>query len=489
MTHSTSDTLASSTIRPTYTITPQLNHTPRGGAVVEFVLVGRETATAAAEEAPGGVTFLQADHLAAATAKRAAGGPHTGTASALVRFDGTLDRTAMVAALTDMARRHEEWRSIYSVSGATPSRAIAPAELISFEAVDTGRDLFDQDFVDYVVDRVAAEALFDVLSGMVFGAAQAEDHFTFYLGSDHGHTDGFSIHAAVAELADLYRTHSGGGLPTIEPAPSFTAYVVGEKTRAAAVTGDDPRVAQWREVLAHNDGRIPASPLDLGLVGDEMPQAVRHNRQVLDGTQLDAWDATIADTDLSFSGCVYAALAAAQHEMFGSTDYFTATVLSTRTRENYLTQGWLCNFAPIAFPIRPGVPLRQLAADATAAVRRARQLNEIPVHAVLGLLAVSGDYIPESGSPQMVSYIDYRRIPGADDPVAASSEVFTGLGRTRNSNMWVNRFPDALTIGTLVPDNDTARDSSTRYLDRVGRLLAAFAAGDDPIVGDAQAPA
>ena len=472
-----------------YSVIPRLRRFPRGGRVVEFHLADATAAAAAAQLAPGGVTFLQMDHLAAASAKRAAGGPHTGTASAVARFDGTVDVEAMALALTGMARRHEEWRSIYSLTDSGPSRSIAPAELIEYRAVDTGRELHDLDFLGYIVDRVQSEALFDTLPAMVFGVAQADDHFTFYVGADHGHTDGFSINAAIAEVAHRYRAALAGQVPTTEPGPSFTEYVMAEKAAAAAVSPDDPRVGEWREILAGSGGRIPSSRLDLGLVGDEMPQAVRANRTVLDGAQLDAWDNAIADLDASFSGCVYAALAAAEFELFGSTEFFTATVLSTRTRENYLTQGWMCNFAPVAFPVTPGVALLDLAGTATDAVRRARRLNGLPVHPVLGLLAAEGAYLPEAGSPQMVSYIDHRRIPGSDDPVASTAELFTGLGRTRNSNIWVNRFSDSLTIGTLIPDNDTARASSRRHLDAVARYLKAFADGTNPTIGAAETPA
>ncbi|MGC4962130.1 condensation domain-containing protein [Gordonia sp. DT101] len=461
---------------------PPLRSRPVGGASVEWRPADPARTLAAAERTADGLTFLQTDHVAAAAAKRADGGPHTGTAGTITVFDGPLDRAAMAAALTTFVRRHDELRACYRLDDTGPIRLVAPAESIEFRTSGSGAQVATDDVIGHIVGRIESEAVFDRMPGVVYGAFDHDDGFTFYIGSDHSHTDGFSQYIGLHEIARLYRAHRDGEIPQPESTGRFTDYISSEKSLAASVTPGDPRITTWREILSANDGRVPRFPFDLGLADGELGPALPVQRAMLTAGQLEAC-AQRRDDHSSLVGLIYAALAAAQHELLGTESYFTSTVLSTRTADHATTQGWLCNFAPVTFPVPPGTRLTELVHIATDAVAVARDLATLPVHAALAVLAAEGTYLPDSGSPQMVSYIDFRRIPGSDDPAVASATCFPAVGRTRNANMWFTRYEHALTLLAHIPDNPTARGAFGVYVDAVGRWLTDYSAGADPVVG------
>ncbi|AZG44841.1 condensation domain-containing protein [Gordonia insulae] len=463
--------------------TPLLHFPLVGGTTVQWRLADPEGALAAAERTPDGVTFLQSDHLVAAAAKQGRGETHTGTASAVTVFDGPLDRPAMAAALTAFTRRHEELRAVYGLDDTGPVRRVAPAEVTEYVTVEHGAHLADDDdVIGHIVDRIETEAIFDRMPGVIYGAVDAGDRFTFYIGTDHAHTDGFSQFLGLHEIARLYRGFRDGDVPRPADAGTFGDYIAAEKAIVATADPLDPRIAQWREILSANDGRVPRFPFDIGLADGEPALARPIQRTLLSGNQLDACDAH-GGARQSFVGVIYAALAAAQHELLGSERYFTATVLATRPDGHASTQGWLCNFAPVEFPVAAGTPFSSVVSAAGDAVARARDLATLPVHVALAVLAADGSYIPDEGSPQMVSYIDFRKIPGSDDPVLQRVTCFPAIGLTRNANMWFTRYTDKLTMLAHIPDNPTARSTFDAYADAVQRWLTAYAEGADPSIG------
>ncbi len=118
----------------------------------------------------------------------------------------------------------------------------------------------------------------------------------------------------------------------------------------------------------------------------------------------------------------------------------------------------MCTFAPITLDADDGEP-DDLVRVAAGQLRHARDHIDRPVHAVLAILAASGDFIPVDSSPQMVSYFDFRRLADPDAPEIAAGRVMPGVGRTRNANLWINRNDDGLRLLSHVPDNPVARGS------------------------------
>lgn len=455
---------------------------PRGGSLVEWRLADPDRARELAVPHPVGASFLQFDHIVAAAAKQAAEPADVATRNTAVTGVVTwvpepLDRNTMAAALTDFVRRHDELRCYFTLSDDGPVRHLVPPEAIEFTTTDVGDARIGHDLVDYIVNRIETSTGYDLMPGFTFGAADSGDGFALYFGSDHSHSDGYSQMLAIDEMVTLYRHHRGGTDADLPVAASFLDFVAAEQAAAASVSADDPRIDVWRELFAATDGVVPRFPLDLGLADDEPVRATRVNREILTAAQAEQCDRIADSFGVSFTAVVYASLAATEYELTGRTSYFTATVLATRTPEQAHTQGWLCNFAPIAFTHDPDGPIDELVHTAASAVRRARELSTLPVHAALGILAAEGRYHAEAGAPQMVSTIDFRRMPNRDDPAMRAAEAFAGLGPTRNANMWVNRYETGVDLAAQIPDTEQAKASTARYFDVFTERMRRFAAG------------
>lgn len=459
---------------------PLLRQPFPGGRIVEWTVAEPERVRAAAQPR-GSVTFLQTEHLVNAVAGRVRGEPHRAIIGGLVRFDGALDVAAMTHAISEFTRRHDEMRAHYAVGEAGISRMVAPPAAVEFVAQEPpeGPVVVDSDGIgDYAAQRIVTVTDFDSIPAIHVGAATDDSGFTLYLGTDHVHGDGYSLWLAVGEIVEDYRARVAGRPATHTAAGDYADFVAAEAAAAGAVSGDADGVAIWRDALAATGGP-PSPPIDLGVDDGVAVPAVRSRRDLLTAAQAAAVDDRVRDLGASFTGALYAALAAAQYALTGDRLFCTATAVATRSPEHERTQGWLCNFAPICFDVDPDVNLATLAVTATEAVRRARIAAAIPVGAVLAQLAQAGELPPMAGSPQMVTYLDHRRFPGVTEPTVATTVGFPGVGRTKNVNLWLSRLVDVLTVETQIPDNEIARRNVAAYFDHVAAALAAFAAGED----------
>ncbi|GAB40440.1 condensation domain-containing protein [Gordonia sputi] len=449
-----------------------------GGTPVEWSLCSPDAALQAAR-VTGGATFLQTEHVVTSTAARARGDEQRSVVGAVARFDTTLDPVAMAAALTAFVQRHDELRSFYTLGEVGVERHVIPQTHVEMAAQwPLGRDrkVDAEDAGDYLANRISVATAFDSPQSMHFGAfdGDGDGGFTFYLGADHVHGDGYSLWLAMDEINALYRAETSGTSATLTEVASFGNYVADEHRRAARVRADDIGVKAWREALSIK-GSLPASPVSLGLDDDAPVPAVRCRRDLLTADEADALDVVSASSSwVTIAGCLFSALASAQYICTGEKRFFTTTALATRGVEFEFTQGWACNFAPVYFDVDPGADPIELARTASVAVKRAKGAAAAPIGAVLQVLARSGELPQMAGSPQMVTYIDHRRLPGIDDPTVGTTVGFPGIGKTKNSNLWLSRMVDGLVVESQIPDNDVARAHIERYLDTVAAQLRAL---------------
>ncbi|MCZ4580732.1 MULTISPECIES: condensation domain-containing protein [Gordonia] len=449
-----------------------------GGRAVEWELRDPDRVAKAAQRWGDGVSFLQSDHLATMAAKRREGEAHHGFIVAATRFDTPLVPDAMSAALTDFVRRHEELRAHYRSGPAGHERWVSPPDEVEIVTADRESvHVHDAELGDWVGGRAAETAWSDLVPGSWWGATCDDDGFTFFASTDHVRGDGYSLVLAMFEIVELYRGHCAGEPAELAAAGSFGDAILAERRIAASLDPADDRVAVWRDALVHNDGRTPSCPLDLGLTDGLPKPSVTAQTVLLDAETLARCDARIAATDGSFSGLIYAALAEWHRRMTGRDRFFVSTVLATRAPEHFWTQGWLCNFAPIAVevPNIGDVDFDDLVRAAAQSVRLARGAAEIPAHAVLAQLAGEGVFRGLDGSPYMVSYTDLRRLPIGDDPVLNGTQLLTGLGPTRNANLWFTRTATGLDVVSQIPDNDVARTSILEQFATLREILAGYA--------------
>ncbi|SDU62613.1 acyltransferase [Gordonia westfalica] len=482
-----SGTLRSPRVSPGFgvpgSLTVRLRPHLRGGRIVEWELGDPEGAARAARRWGDGVSFLQSDHLATMADKRSDGRPHHGFLLAAARFDGPLDEAAMSGALTEFVRRHEELRAHYRRGATGPERWVAPPEAFEFGVAErTGEPLVvsDAELGPWVGRRASETARAELVPGTWCAAAVSDGAFTFFYATDHAHGDGYSSALALSEIVALYRGRCAGEPAGLGPAGAFGDAIAAERAAAEILTADDERVALWRDALSANDGRAPRCPLELGLTDGEPQPAVAVEHWLLAPDDLARCDARLAAVGGNFAGLLYAALAARHRESTGESRFFVSTVLASRGAGHERTQGWLCNFAPVIVdaPQHPGASFDDHVRVATDSVRAARRAASVPAHGVLGLLAGEGVFKGLDGSPYMMSYTDVRRLGLGDDPVLSTMQTSSGVGPTRNANLWFTRTDAGLVVRSHVPDNDVARASILDLIERIESIVTDYAAGD-----------
>ncbi|GAA4700970.1 Condensation domain-containing protein [Promicromonospora umidemergens] len=456
-------------------------------------------AAASAPVDPGPPSFLQGDHLRAFAARRAADGRHRAWTGTATRLDGVLDRPALARALTRLVRRHEGLRTWFDVDACTgggpPVRRLVPAEAVVFETVEVpgfspapGRS-WDGWVTTHLTETFDAACRPDSWAPFALGAVAAADGFGLFWGCDHAFTDGASQLMVLSEIEELYAEEllrrSGGSRgsrgsspdPDHDAAGSFLDHARAEHTLAAATPADAPEIRAWADAVTAHDGRLPGFALDLGLApGETAPVRIR-SATLLDVDGLARLDEVAAAHGARTTGAVFAGIALTDARLTGATDWFGVTVVGTRGPGFETTQGWLCNFAPVTFPVAHcGVPasFTDVLPAAHAAFRRARKVAAVPVHAALGIMLADGVLDPASlGSPQLISYLDLRRFPGVGRPAYDRGLHFTGEGRTANASLWVNRDHERLYVVTQTPDTPAAQAAVDRY---IAELTATFQA-------------
>lgn len=436
-----------------------------------------QEAADAAPVSPGSPSFLQADHLNAYRAKVAAGSVHrawTGTAG---EFDVPFDEAAYVEAMTAFVGRHEGLRTWFDLSGPAPVRHLVPADAIAFEAASVEippalLDTWDEGgWQELLVGLWDEQCRPDSWTPFLLGAIAREDGFTYFWGCDHAFTDGASQLMVPAELGSAYAAALGVATDRLPEADSFVTYAADEQQLAATCDAETPAVREWADIVSRHGGRLPRFPVDLGLEpGETAPVRVR-SWTALEGEAVSALEALCRTAGGRFTSGVFALLAHAEQRLAGIERYLGITVLGTRSQQTAMSHGWFCNFAPVEMAL--GASFEETVIEAEKAFGTARELARTPVHVPLGAMIAGGVLeATELASPQMVSYLDVRKFPGAGTTPFDTGLHFTGEGRTANASLWVNRFADRFELATQSPDTEQGGRAVVTYFQAVRDVLA-----------------
>ncbi|MGH3351822.1 MAG: condensation domain-containing protein [Nocardioides sp.] len=448
-----------------------------------------QAAADAAPVSPGTPSFLQADHLNAYRAKTAAGGVHrawTGTAG---EFDVTFDEAAFAEALTTFVGRHEGLRTWFDLSGATPVRHLVPADTIAFEAVPVEvpaalLDSWDEGgWEELLVSLWDERCRPDSWTPFLLGAIVREGGFTYLWGCDHAFTDGGSQLMVPAELGAAYAAALGSPVDPLPEADGFVTYAAAEQRLAATCDAETPAVREWADIVSRHGGRLPRFPVDLGLApGETAPVRVR-SWTALDGEAVGALEELCRGAGGRFTSGVFALLAHAEQRLTGIERYLGITVLGTRSQQTAMSHGWFCNFAPVEMAL--GASFEETVIEAEKAFGTARELARTPVHVPLGAMIAGGVLeATELASPQMVSYLDVRKFPGAGTTPFETGLHFTGEGRTGNASLWVNRFADRFELATQSPDTVAGGRAVVTCFQAVHDVLAGLGLPVRPVDAD-----
>jgi len=463
---------------------------PEPGTLVEWAVTPATAAAAlAAPTDPVPPSYNQQLHLQADRVAARAGLPGNPWIGASFELDGRLDLAALERAFTIWVRRHGALRSGFREGPAGVERFTVPAELVTLEQQPARPFDCPAALRAHLADRFATGTDPFAWPFLVLGVIDRPSRSTVFLALDHVAGDGFSLALAVWELQTSYEAAVRGVEPSLPETGSFLDSCLAELARGQAIGSDDPAVAHWRGFIRDCGGTAPTFPLDLGVApGQAWPQHV-YDTLLLEPAAAADFEAACRELGGGIFAGLFAALGLTVRELTGQQDFRTITPLHTRHEESWLTaMGWFITCAPVAFSLAGADGFAEVLPRAQAAVRTALGMSKYPAVRMIELL---GDdfQVTRRDLFSMVSYTDYRRLPGAERHRQSQPVTIGQVTEADDSHVWISRQHDGLHIAIRHPDTPVARDVLDRYTAGIRAVLAGVTAGHGPALATAGAAA
>ncbi|WP_067574489.1 condensation domain-containing protein [Nocardia acidivorans] len=397
----------------------------------------------------------------------------------MISFDipGVPDHRAMTAALNAFLRRHDTFHSWFAMQpdGRIVRHVADPADI---EVTATSYGEFDD--LDALRERVRAETPgpfeWDCFS---FGVIERPGSFTMYAAVDHLHTDGVAQALSCVELLLLYGGAVSGETAQLPPVDGHIGYCERENIINEQLGLESAAVWQWLDLLRRNDGDVPRFPLELG--GGGYAQGAQLTRPLLTEDEMLRFEQVCAAHGGRFLGGLFAAIALAELELAGRERYFGLTPANTRFLPGETgSVGWYTNLIPVEFEVCADNGFTAVVAAAQRAAERAKDLTDVSLHRVLELVTPDLGIRARPGfTAPMVSYVDVRKMDGADLFDAIKGGLYGSETSSGEVFLWVNRFHDVTTLSLLFPDTPRAHASVVRYVRTLTAIINAVVADGD----------
>lgn len=431
---------------------------PRAGELLTWTVT-----TGGSEISPIPPSFNQRVHLAAAT--------ETSTwLAAAFTVVGRVDRGALGAAYRALIERHGTLRSSFADTAQGLRRVVHHPTDIALHTetvIDTDSDAVLRDRLRLALD----EACHPFGSpAYLLAAVDREDASTIICGFDHCHVDAYSIAIVIDDLHRLYdgyRRHPAAFRPHELPVSGdFVDFCAAEaQTPVVAVT--DPRMRGWLDFFHACDGRLPSFPLDLGVPAGARAAQAAEVRTVLDPVETEHFTRLCRRNGSSVFGGVLAAMADAVRRCGGGPELPLLFPMHTRRSDAWRhAVGWFTTNAPLRVVGTGDLveTIRRLGPE----LRRAVSLGEVPVPQVIAAL---GGIRSQRTEIFMVSYVDYRSLPGAERHHVIDAQHISNSTTADDAQFWISRTGGGLSIRARHPDTLTAHRTMRTYLDEVVRTL------------------
>ncbi|WP_439032472.1 condensation domain-containing protein [Gordonia terrae] len=458
-------------------------YTPGGGELLAW------TVHTSAAPRPSAVppSFNQSVHLAGA------GEASTWLAAAFT-VDGRVDRPALGLAYRALIDRHGTLRSSFAVRADGVERSVHDPRHLELRAQTLAEASSGAEIRNRL--REALDAACHPLgsSAYLLAAIDRDRESTIICGFDHCHVDAYSISIVIDDLHRLYegfRRRPGsfdiGELPMSGDFIDFCA----EESQAAPVGLGDPRMRGWLRFFDDRDGALPTFPLDLGVPAGEVAPQAAEVRTLLGPAATARFDVLCRSNGSSLFGGTLAAMADAVRRCGGGPELALLFPMHTRREERWRNAvGWFTTNAPLRVVSTGDLveTIRRVGPD----LRRAVRLGEVPVPQVI---AAMGGLRRDRADIFMVSYVDYRFLPGAQSHAAIDAHHISNATTADDAQFWISRTEGGLAIRTRHPDTLAAHRTIRRFVDevvqtlRVGAALAPLAEPTEGEFDDGTGPA
>nr|WP_306305360.1 condensation domain-containing protein [Rhodococcus yunnanensis] len=394
----------------------------------------------------------------------------------LVTFDiyEALDVDAMTKAINGFVRRHDTFASWFSTDDHGVVRHVAdPGDI---ELVPTDHGHFDSQELlrEHVQDTTPGPTSWDCFS---FGVVDRGHEFTVYAAVDHLDTDGISQALTFFELRSLYIDAVAGTLEVQPCLGSYLEYCTREREASALLTLESREVREWIDLVVANGGDLPAFALPLDADNEQYTRSEVRMYPLFDRELADRFDEACERVNAKITGGIFAAAAIAEYELIGKESYLGLTPKSTRTTPGeFGAIGWFSSLIPVHFTVSGALSFSHVAASAQRAFESGKLLSDVSYHRVLELITPDTGIRTEPGwSAPMISYVDVRKLPGADIVSSVNGGLFGNQGSSNEVYMWINRFEDQTGATFMYPGTDVARESIERYFAKISEIFLAVA--------------
>ncbi|MGJ0184589.1 condensation domain-containing protein [Corynebacterium glyciniphilum] len=288
--------------------------------------------------------------------------------------------------------------------------------------------------------------------------------FTVVFAADHAVMDAYTQIVSIAELREIYAAQLADRTPELPLAGSHVDYSRVERDLADSLTVDHPVVQRWRDFLVGAEAaeRASATP--------RLPLAGAHSDAERDVQQVSTsmWllgevDATVfGQLSKRYGGSQVTGLLAAlkvaaaradRDGLCGDTFRYVMPMHTRTSPEFALSAGWFVGLMPVEDPMPRGAAFSEAVSATTAAVKENRDLVAYPYPKVAELLEVTEP-------PRfVVSYVDTRFIPGAEDWTPHDRTLRGVAYSSTDVYIWVVRTKGGVNISMRYPDAPCTRDS------------------------------
>lgn len=433
---------------------------PPAGELLSWSVVTSPVRSEISEVPP---SFNQTVHLASA-------GESSTWLAAAFTVRGRVDRAALGSAYHALVARHGTLRSSFSAGPEGVRRhSHDPDDLVL--RVDT--------VIHTSSDTVLRERLRDTLDracrpfghpAYLFAAIDRADASTIICGFDHCHVDAYSISIVIDDLHRLYEGYRCHGA-SFDPAEtaisgSFVDFCAAE-SQASTVAPTDPRMRAWLRFFDDRDGALPTFPLDLGVEPGAVAAQATEVRTLLGPAATELFAELCRRNGASVFGGTLAAMADAVRSCGGGPELPLLFPMHTRREEKWRTAiGWFTTNAPLRV-VSTGDLIETIRRTGPE-LRRAVTLGEVPVPQVIeamgGLRRTRSDIF-------MVSYVDYRLLPGADRHRVIDAHHISNATTADDAQFWISRTGDGLALRARHPDTLTAHRTIRAFTDELIRTL------------------
>ncbi|MEO6700294.1 MAG: condensation domain-containing protein, partial [Jatrophihabitantaceae bacterium] len=434
-----------------------LDFRPAPGQVTEWTV---DPATAAAARSaptdPEPLSYNQQLHLQSALVAAQTGLPGNPWIGVAFEIDGPANLDALGQAFSSWLRRHETLRGGFRWQDQQVQRFTLPAEAIALQRGPV-RDFAEvEELHAHLEARFAGSIDPFAWPALVVGVISRPSRSTVFVALDHVAGDGYSLALAVWELQATYQAILQDEAPALPEIGSFREHCLAERAAGESVAADDPAVEVWREFIAACGGTAPTFPIDLGVqTGQAWPQRV-HNRLLLSPEGAAAFESLVRAAGGGMFAGLLAAMAIAVQEMTGQQEFRTITPLHTRHKpELQPAMGWFITCAPVEFSLAGAANFTEVLARAKASVASAVGMAGYPALRMIELLGEDFQ-ITRRDLFSMVSYTDYRKLPGAQRYQEWNSITIGQVTEADDSHVWMSRLFDGLHLAVRHPDTPIA---------------------------------